>query len=751
MKLRILILFFSFLSFGLYAQFDENTKLRALYEKALYTECIEKSIELLERDKEDLYPYFWQLKSYLAIHFSKFHEKQKTALDKALNLAVKIHKKDKNSFFKNTYPEVFEQLEIECLKAAESNCVEQFEKSDKIYQKLIEIDYKPSVLFARFMCWEFNSQPESILLLEKLVDRNYNGIKEGLKSSIENEKYHVELLNRYFFQGLTTKTKLLLKKTKEVYPNSQLTYAALLQGCENLFYQYSFDSDIADLFNFRKDLKSIDSIYPTFAKEDLHKRVDFLIANKYLNLSENDQSIDAYKAIKEYLNAFQADLRLDSCKRFFLTYLQRNKSRQNLNYKKVFTYWTDLSKFYQKLSYIEAVKQNENYLQKENELHLGMLYINYCITAFPQDKLALTQIKKNLDILLIASIKKGESKKDFNEIIELSDNKQVKNVLLDEDLRVMAAMLARKQFSSLSRLINKDLLLFPQNPKLLAMKKQLVISDFKNQIERYKNIDENLYFSNMPDASKCVPGVLNNMGNLSVITQINYVRRLVGIYDSCVINPAYAAACQQAALMMEANDALDHHPPRSWKCYKHEAATEAGNSNLSLGYGFNWALMGQMTDNGARNGACGHRRWILNPYNAVFGLGSTLDAMCLKVFATEDGYASETNKRYNFNDSQYIAWPSADYFPLDIAPNRWSFSLDGADFKGVNISVTCNGVPLHVSMEKQEQGYALNTVVWTLDKLPVKDLVYVVKVSNVINYHNEKKSFSYKVIFLDIK
>ena len=751
MKLKIVCLFFLFLSFGLFAQYDENSKLRSLYEKALYTECIEKSNEFLEHDREELYPYFWQLKSYLAIHFSKFHEKQKTALDKALNIAVKIHKKDKNSFFKNTYPEVFESLEAECLKAAESNCAEQFERSDKIYVKLIEIDYKPSILFARFNCWEFNNQGESLLLLEKLVDRNYSDIKSGLTASLENEKYHVELLNRYFFQGFTFKVKLLLKKTKEVYPNSELTYLALVKGIENEFLQYTFESDLNDLLRYKKGLKSIDSIYSSFSKESLHQQLDFIIANKYLNLSESDQSIDAYKSIKEYLNTFQADYRLDSCKRFFLAYLLRNKSRQNINYKKVFAYWTDLSKFYQKLSYLEAIKYNEGFLQKENELHLGLLYINYCIAAFPQDKLALTQIKKNLDALLIANIKKGDSKKDLNEIIEISDNSQVKNVILEEDLKLMTLMLARKQYSNLSRMVNKDLLLFPQHPKLLAMKKQLVINDFRNQIERYKNIDENLYFLNMPDASKCVPGVLNNMGNLSVLTQINYVRRLVGIYDSCIINPAYAAACQQAALMMEANDALDHHPPRNWKCYKHEAATEAGNSNLSLGYGFNRALMGQMTDNGARNGACGHRRWILNPYNAVFGLGSTLDAMCLKVFATDDGYASVINNHYNFNDSQYIAWPSADYFPLDIAPNRWSFSLDGADFQGVKISVTCNGVPLHVSLEKQEQGYALNTVVWTMDKLPIKDQVYLVKVSNVLNKNDEKKSYSYKVVFLDIK
>jgi hypothetical protein len=749
MKLRIVFLFFSFLSFGLYAQFDENTKLRTLYEKALYAECIEKSNEVLERDREELYPYFWQLKSYLAIHFSKFHEKQKTALDKALNLAVKIHKKDKNSFFKNTYPEVFEQLEIACLKAAEFNCAEQFEKSDKIYQKLIEIDYKPSVLFARFKCWEFNNQPESILLLEKLVDLNYTGIKEGLKISIENEKYHIELLNRYFFQGLTWKLKLLLKKTKEVYPNSELTYAALLQGCENVSFQYNFDTDLNSLFKYRNDLNSIDSIYPLFVNHNSHYIANYLIANKYLNLSENDQSIDAYKSIKEYLNTFQADVRLDSNKRFFLSYLQRNKSRQSLNYKKVFTYWTDLSKFYQKLSYIEAIKYNENYLQKQNELHLATLYLNYCFKVFPQEKLALTQIKKTLDALLIVNLKNGDTQKDIAKIIELSDNPQVKSLILEEDLKLMEIMLSRKQYSLLSRFINRDLLLLPQHPKLLSMKKKLIINDYKTQMERYNNIDENLYFLKLPDASKCIPGVLSDLGNLAVLTQLNYVRRLAGIYDSCIISPEFASACQQAALMMDANHRLDHEPSSNWTCYKHEGAAAAGNSNLSLGHGFNYALMGQVTDDGSNNWACGHRRWILNPYNSTFGLGSTLNAMCLKVFYTEN---SEREKYVSsFSDSQFVAWPSADYFPLEIVPNRWSFSLDGADFKNAKVSVTCNGVQLNVKLEKEAHGYALSTLVWTLGSSPVKDQVYVVKISNVLNFNDVKKTYTYKVVFLDIK
>ena len=502
------------------------------------------------------------------------------------------------------------------------------------------------------------------------------------------------------------------------------------------------------MLKYKSNLLSIDSIYPSFKNENIHHQIDFIIAAKYLILSENDPAYDAYKLIKEYLNGFPLEIRLDSCKNFFLSYLLRNKSRQNINYKKVFASWTDLSKFYQKSSYLEAVKFNENFLQKENELHLATLYLNYGFKAFPNDKLKLAQIKKNLDDLLIANLKNGTASKELAAIIELSDNSQIKSLLLEEDIKLMNSMLFRKQYSALSRFVNKDLILFPQHPKLLSIKKQLVINDYRNQIARYDSVDENLYFLKLPDASKCIPGVLSDLGNSAVLTQLNYVRRLAGIYDSCVISPEFAPACQQAALMMEANHRLDHAPSSNWACYKREGAEAAGNSNLSLGHGFNHALMGQVNDDGSNNWACGHRRWILNPYNSTFGLGSTVYAMCLKVFYTEN--SSREKYVHSFSDSQFVAWPSADYFPLEMTPNRWSFSLDGADFKNAKVSVTCNGIQLSVRMEQEAHGYALGTLVWTLGSFPVKDKAYVVKISNVLNMDNVNKTYTYKVVFLEI-
>jgi hypothetical protein len=54
-------------------------------------------------------------------------------------------------------------------------------------------------------------------------------------------------------------------------------------------------------------------------------------------------------------------------------------------------------------------------------------------------------------------------------------------------------------------------------------------------------------------------------------------------------------------------------------------------------------------------------------------------------------------------------------------------------------------------MENAAHGYALSTLVWTLGSFPGKDQVYVVKISNVLNVNDVKKTYTYRVTFLDIK
>jgi hypothetical protein len=313
----------------------------------------------------------------------------------------------------------------------------------------------------------------------------------------------------------------------------------------------------------------------------------------------------------------------------------------------------------------------------------------------------------------------------------------------------LSKLLDEKKFSAFAVQIKKALQQFPANTRLLDLKKKFVIEDYKASILNKPSLPEDKYFEKKPVTGSCQPGIVNAAGNQFVLDRINYVRRLAGIYDSCVLDPALNKKSQASALMMDANNMLDHSPKTSWKCYTKEGAVAAGSSNLSLGYSFADAIMGQVEDNGAGNGAVGHRRWILNPFNTVFGHGSTYNAMTLSVFGTADPLLVKNTR---FADSQFVAWPAADYFPAELIPARWSFSLANADFSQAKLTVMINGKPARIKTEPVKTGYAINTLVWTIDGKLQPNQIYTISISQVKivsgwgrTATSKIKSYTYKV------
>lgn len=318
-------------------------------------------------------------------------------------------------------------------------------------------------------------------------------------------------------------------------------------------------------------------------------------------------------------------------------------------------------------------------------------------------------------------------------------------VKLDNYCKSLKAQLDKSDFSGFSGQIRSALNEFPENKELLELKKSFVIKDYNANVLNAGSVSK--LFDKSPDIKKCQSGNVSQEANSAIIKRINYLRRLAGIYDSCVLDPVLNKKAQFAAHMMEANNTLSHAPKSTWKCYNKDGADAASKSNLSLGYGFLEALMGQIEDDGAGNHACGHRRWILNPDNNVFGHGSTNESMCLYTVST---YNKSLSKSTGFKDTQFIAWPSKDYFPQDLVPVRWSFSLKDADFSAAQVGVTSDGKSIKLSKEKLEQGYAVNTLVWSMSQKTEAGKTYVVKISNVKVYSyklgkNVTKSFQYQV------
>jgi uncharacterized protein YkwD len=225
----------------------------------------------------------------------------------------------------------------------------------------------------------------------------------------------------------------------------------------------------------------------------------------------------------------------------------------------------------------------------------------------------------------------------------------------------------------------------------------------------------------------CLPGLSSALSNNATLSSLNYVRSLAGLAP-VTFSPSLNASAQKAALMMDANNALDHYPSSGWKCYSQAGATAASRSNLALA----WPTLSSgeiislyMADQGSDNQAAGHRRWILYPFSTVMGSGSTNTANALTVIGPTNG--GRPNPRY-------VAWPSRGYFPAPMEPDgRWSISsgLNNVSFGRAHVTVYHNGAVVPVTQYGTELGYGQPTLVWRMHFSGAKVGSYRVVVSGI--------------------
>ena len=266
--------------------------------------------------------------------------------------------------------------------------------------------------------------------------------------------------------------------------------------------------------------------------------------------------------------------------------------------------------------------------------------------------------------------------------------------------------------------------------------------------------------------ASCNAGATATLFQAATIERINVYRALAGLPANVI---AYSGTTnqsgdQQAALMMVANDALSHSPPTSWKCYTAAGASAAGSSNLTLGTGFNYngptAIDGYMDDDGSGNEGTGHRRWLLFPPEAHVATGD--------VDATSGSSGRSSNALWVIggwgsrpSTPNGIVWPPSGYIPYQLLPsssNRWSLSIQNADFSHATVSMTRNGSALPTptiepfEFNGQPDGSFIgdNTIVWVPSGVtytkPTLDVTYHVTVSGIVG---SPTSVSYDVIVFD--
>ena len=229
------------------------------------------------------------------------------------------------------------------------------------------------------------------------------------------------------------------------------------------------------------------------------------------------------------------------------------------------------------------------------------------------------------------------------------------------------------------------------------------------------------------NAELCLSGSVSLSSNQKTLDRINYFRGLVGLPQNIVFDNLLNQKSQEAALMMHANNSLNHYPPNDWSCWSEDGYDAASHANLAMGTHSSSSITAYIRDNGAGNYAVGHRRWILYSRASEFGTGSTSNFNALYVIASTVPAP---------NDLSFIAYPSPGFFPASLVFDRWSFSIPGADFSNANILMEkANGETINLSIEEIANGYGDNTIVWVpeLSLASSGDETITVNISNVGN------------------
>lgn len=240
------------------------------------------------------------------------------------------------------------------------------------------------------------------------------------------------------------------------------------------------------------------------------------------------------------------------------------------------------------------------------------------------------------------------------------------------------------------------------------------------------------------NASSCDAGTIPASVRDKILQRVNYFRRMVGLNDNITWDSTKFPMYQQAALMMKANNALDHAPSASWLCYTADGAAGASKSNLALGSHTSTSITRFIQDAGSSNTFVGHRRWILFSKSTVFSVGSTDYSMSLGVIGFPKG---------NTKIPEYIAYPPAGYVPQPLVYGRWSFGISGADFSSATVTMKDgNGGNILLNVLPVLNGYGDNTIVWEPSGIDISnnnDISYKVTISGIGN--TPKTSYTYTV------
>lgn len=275
------------------------------------------------------------------------------------------------------------------------------------------------------------------------------------------------------------------------------------------------------------------------------------------------------------------------------------------------------------------------------------------------------------------------------------------------------------------------------------------------------------YYDVVPNLGSCTEGTLKDTEKQKVLTAVNYIRKIHGL-KPVTYNTAYDKKTAKAALIIAANEALDHTPASSVKCYSQDGYDGSSASNLYISYLYGSqyptsesSINSWIIDNNVE--PCGHRRWIIDPFLKYIAFGRADGASIKNPQFTVSGMTIWviSNEKDDLSgwDSNFVAYPYHDYpksYYFDGQGKSWYMSFTAitdrsnywnnqkVSYASATVEIKdAQGNAVSVSnLQNENDGYGVpNLIKWKANI--TADKKYYVTIKNVDMGGGVKKTFSY--------
>ena len=742
---------------------QENRFIR-YYKEGQYLKCLDLADKTIEKEKKNYNALLYKSLALSQICILKeFEGNSEYAAERALKTLLFLKKKDKTDTF------IFHHIRevgfiLSCtfqnagMLADEDRCREAI----RIYDLLIEFKPVHIYYYQKGKCQlktdDIVNGGDNLIRAARMIWQDYH---KGKLPDPELEDIYTDLttlLNKYGFQK---EAMVVVKRAATIFPPDEkirLAYKELLESGQDGLSIYSSDSD------YTRHLAEIDTFTMYFPSGKESIRLKNKAAESYISFLIYRRDENKVKAFINHKIRTSADA-IDTASFYAVKRLLVNSV---FEYTKISSAQLPIpgvvSEFGSGIVFWLYHLQNpwitdeqviqsllkENGRKNEDE-KLAILLANFT-EIYHKNEMSV-RVRDEF----ISSLVHGAGN-DLNGWKQLSywekiypDNKEISMKFLTlTNLLANQYMKVEKDYGKTWQILSEANALMPSESGLKELSKACGLADYmENYVATMLNLSELNWTGNI---EKCKPGTISVSAMNKCLRRLNYFRRMAGLAEPCVFDPVLSHFAQQAAFLMIANNALSHNPGTAWKCYTDSATKAAQNSNLSLGEHSVDALRGQLEDGGEGNYFVGHRRWILNPFNSTFGLGSTDNSMALWCLPDNFRYPDKLIAKF---EKQFIAWPPPAVVPSPLVFNRWSFSLYGADLSSAIVKMYVGESQLILKQESVVDGYGLPTLVWVPQNLNIEknqELTVAVIVENVlIRATGERRRFEYHVTIIPVK